>query len=1002
MNTALPARPLLAALLSPLAGMLLASTAVAQSFVTVTVTSADSAQFLQRARVELAPSDRDVLTDRFGVAEFTGVAPGDYTARVSYVGYPDTTVPLRVGSSGRVDVPVILTSAETVKLAEFVVTTEREGNAAALQRQKNAASVQNVIAMDALGVLANDNPAELLTRLPGVYSLPSDEGNLDRPTIRGLPSTMNTTTIDGGTMVSQLAMSRAPIYTNTTASNFEEIEVTKALTPNLPADSISGRVNFKTKSTLNLKAKRELSFRLGGKWSPTFFDFTPRRTTPQAQPNLSLSYREVFGVFGEQRNLGFSGNVVYNENITQRMRTLSTLDTIERTPRFTHSYVRTDGVQDRDLITASIRTDFRLNANSRFFFSAMRSFQEQTTNRPENYQVAYSANVAAAGRSFATGVAADGSPSGGGNIRPGSTVVRTEVLRSTRATFQAATNPFEADDLTDYQQFGGEHRFGSWRLDYTLSNSRSERNTGAYRNHAVRRNFTATVSNVGWILDKSGDETFPVFTQTGGPSIYDSRNYAGATVAQTSAVSVNRASSAELNTKGDVGLGAQRVLISFGGLATRQSSVQDSGARTSTYLGPDGVVGVNPVTQINDDDITRFTSNPPLWSRLKLGAAPAFDPIKYSYSLDNEPGQWRVDPYQVESARRAGQAQVQEEILAGYAMGSTRFGRLGVVSGVRWEESRTRSIGYIRRATLPTITDAVARTDAEYGKSPTTRRGRTSSLFPSVHFRQAFTPNLVGRASWSTSIGRPALGDLVPSFSASDAEQTVTLDNPSLKPQFANSYDFSLEYYLKPVGLLSAGVFRKDLTDFVFRQETGVVGTGPDNGFGGQYSGYDIITNANGGRGRVDGVELSYLQQLTFLPGAFRGFTVLINYTRLRATGDYGRNSGGAGGLVGFVPDTANARVSYNFRWFAPYVQWSYVGRSLGNFDPLPHLQSHRLERRVVNAGFSLKLPRNLEFFFDVANLFDEPQRTTQFVSGSRLSTYYNGPFVSFGVNGRF
>ena len=221
MNTALPARPLLAALLSPLAGMLLASTAVAQSFVTVTVTSADSAQFLQRARVELAPSDRDVLTDRFGVAEFTGVAPGDYTARVSYVGYPDTTVPLRVGSSGRVDVPVILTSAETVKLAEFVVTTEREGNAAALQRQKNAASVQNVIAMDALGVLANDNPAELLTRLPGVYSLPSDEGNLDRPTIRGLPSTMNTTTIDGGTMVSQLAMSRAPIYTNMTASNFE-------------------------------------------------------------------------------------------------------------------------------------------------------------------------------------------------------------------------------------------------------------------------------------------------------------------------------------------------------------------------------------------------------------------------------------------------------------------------------------------------------------------------------------------------------------------------------------------------------------------------------------------------------------------------------------------------------------------------------------------------------------------------------------------------------------
>jgi iron complex outermembrane recepter protein len=296
----------------------------------------------------------------------------------------------------------------------------------------------------------------------------------------------------------------------------------------------------------------------------------------------------------------------------------------------------------------------------------------------------------------------------------------------------------------------------------------------------------------------------------------------------------------------------------------------------------------------------------------------------------------------------------------------------------------------------------VGRTDAEFGTSPTLRRGVTRAFFPSVHFRHAFTDSLIGRASWSTSIGRPALGDLVPSFSVSDTNQTVTLDNPSLKPQFADSYDLSLEYYLKPMGLFSVGLFRKDLTDFVFRQEVGVVGAGPDNGYDGQYAGYDIITNGNGGKGRVDGLELSYLQQLTFLPGALRGFTVLLNYTHLRASGDYGQTSGGTGGLVGFVPDTANARLSYKYRWFAPYLQWSYVGRSLGSFDPLPQLQSHRLERRVVNAGFSLKLPRNLEFFFDLANLFDEPQRTTHFVSGTRMSTYYNGTFVSFGLNGRF
>ncbi|MBL9212089.1 MAG: TonB-dependent receptor [Opitutaceae bacterium] len=969
---------------------------------TVTVSSADSAQFLQQARVELSPPGREAMTDPFGVAVFPDVAPGDYSARVSYLGFPDVVAAVRVTTASRVDVPVALKTDRAVQLAAFVVTSEREGNAAALTRQKNADSVQNVIAMDALGVLANDNPAELLTRLPGVYSLPSDEGNLDRPTIRGLPAALNTTTIDGGTVVSQLAMSRTPIYTNMTASNFEEIEVTKALTPNLPADSISGRVNFKTKTTLNLRTKRELTFRAGGKWSPAFLEFTPRRTTPQVQPNLSVSYREVFGVFGEDRNLGLSANVVYNDNITQRMRTLSTVDTVGLTPRFTHSYSRTDGVQDRILYTGSVRTDFRLGAHSRFYFSAMRSFQEQATSRPGNYQVAYNANLATAGRAFATGVTADGAPTGGGNIRPGSTMQRTEVLRSTRATFQAATNPFEADDLTDYQQLGGEHRLGRWQIDYALGNSRSERNTGAYRQHSVRRNWTATVTNIGWVLDKSASEEFPVFTQTSGPSIYDPRNYAGGSVSQTSAVSVNRASRAEVNVKRETEISGHRVLLSFGGLGTRQSSVQDSGSRVSTYVGPDGVAGLNPATRINDDDLTRFASFPELSPRLGLGPIPAFDPGKYSYSLDHEPGQWRVDPYQVESARRAGQSGVRESILAGYAMGSTRFGPLGVVTGVRWEESRTRSSGYIRRATLPGITDPVARTDAEFGTSPTVRRGVTRAFFPSIHFRHAFTPNLIGRASGSTSIGRPALGDLVPSFAVSDVNQTVTLDNPSLKPQFAHSYDLSLEYYLQPMGQISIGLFRKDLTDFVFRQEIGVVAAGPDNGYDGQYAGYDIVTNGNGGTGRVDGIEVSYLQQLTFLPGALRGLSVLFNYTHLRATGDYGQASGGTSGLVGFVPDTANVRLGYKYRWFAPYVQWSYVGRSLGNFAAEPQLQSHRLERRVVNAGFSLRLPRNLEFFLDVANLFDEPQRTTHFVSSDRLSTYYNGAFVSFGLNGRF
>lgn len=1002
MNTLRRRSGFVVALACVLAATSLASAVSAQSVVTITVSSADSAQFLQRARVELAPTGREVMTDQFGIAEFTGVAPGDYNIRVTYVGYPDAATPVRVGAAGRVDVPITLKSTDAVQLEAFVVNAEREGNAAALTRQKNAPSVENVIAMDALGVLANDNPAEVLMRLPGIYGLPSTEGNFDRPVIRGLPGELNSTTVDGGLLAPQFAMTRSAVYTNITANNFDEIQVTKALTPNLPASSISGRVNFKTKTALNMKTKRELTYRLGGKWSPSFFDFTPRRWAPEALPNFSLSYREGFSLFGDVRNFGLGANAVYNENITQRTRTISNLDTGAPAPRFTERFQRYDGIQDRLLRTANVRGDFRLSADARFFVNVMRNLQAQRTARPDNYQVDYLANLTTAGRAFATGINASGGPSGGGNIKPGSTEVLTEVLPSTRATFVANTNPFEADDQTNFNQFGGEHRLGAWRLDYLFGYSRAERNTARRHLPSAGRNFTANVPSVGWILDKTGDADFPKFTQTAGPSILDPRNYVGAVVSQGGANSRNHATTAEINLKRDVMLAGHNVQWSAGGATTRQSFGQDGVNRQFTYLGPDGVVGVNPVTRVNDDDLTRFASYPPLEPRLGLGAVPAFDPNKYNHSIDHEPHLWRTDPYRELSSPRSNYSYVQEKIRAAYVMGATRFGKLGVLGGVRWEESRNLSRGYVQQGTFASITDLEARVNAEYGVDPIVRRGESDAWFPSIHFRHTFTPNLIGRASWSSGIGRPSLGDLVPNFAVNYTNQTVTVDNPSLKPQYSENIDLALEYYLKPMGQIAVGFFRKQLKDFVFRQEIGVVGPGPDNGYDGQFAGYDIISNANGGQGQVNGVEFSYLQQLSFLPGALRGFTLLANYTHLRAKGDYGQDSGGPGGLVGFVPDVANVRVSYNYRWFAPYVQWTYVGTTLGSFNVRPELQTNRLERRIVNAGCSLRMPRNLEFFVDVSNLFDEPQRTAHFVTGTRISTIYNGPFVSFGLNGRY
>src|SRR4051812_15216279 len=96
----IPQSPTLSrSLLCSVVWLWLAATISAQSVISVAVSSADSAQFLQRARIELQPTGRETFTDQFGVGEFTGVAAGEYTARVSYLGFPDAEVPVRVGAS---------------------------------------------------------------------------------------------------------------------------------------------------------------------------------------------------------------------------------------------------------------------------------------------------------------------------------------------------------------------------------------------------------------------------------------------------------------------------------------------------------------------------------------------------------------------------------------------------------------------------------------------------------------------------------------------------------------------------------------------------------------------------------------------------------------------------------------------------------------------------------------------------------------------------------------
>jgi TonB-dependent receptor len=228
-------------------------------------------------------------------------------------------------------------------------------------------------------------------------------------------------------------------------------------------------------------------------------------------------------------------------------------------------------------------------------------------------------------------------------------------------------------------------------------------------------------------------------------------------------------------------------------------------------------------------------------------------------------------------AELQGRLKFKENINAAYVMGNIDLGKLSILGGFRveatevWGEGASSGISpeeaARRAAFVGPLTEAeiIRRTIAQYGDR-ISREGDDRGVFPSLHFKYQVTPGLITRLSYASNIGRPNIGQLVPSTTVSFDNRTVTSSNPNLGPQTADNFDLSVEYYFEPAGLLSAGVFLKELKDFIFTQGGAAIGSGADNGFGGLYEGYQLTTQYNGGSAKIKGFELSYTQQFTFLP----------------------------------------------------------------------------------------------------------------------------------------
>lgn len=943
------------------------------------VSNAATGNLLEGARIEIVALGLSTLTDNTGRFVLAAVPAGTHEVAASYTGLDAVRLPIAMAAGQRATRDFDLTTG-IYRLEQFKVTGEREGAAAAITAQRNAGNVKNVVAMDSFGNLPNMSSGEVAIRLPGVAGILDGEGNVSDLSVRGMGPGFNSVTVDGGLAANQSGASRLFRMQHFPGAMFEEVELTKGHTPDKEASSLGGTTNFKTRSPLSMKEKRRISYNFGVKTAPSFTEQTPLREAARSHPSFSLAYQEAFSVFSGKRNLGVAVNLFYNENATGYFQTQRDYENTTSTPAYVWDYRTTDASNNRKQTSMNVKFEWRPSPTTKF-----------TLNGVDN--IGYEPRV----RSYATRAFTTQSVGTTGNagILPGYTDRVTQVRAMPNSEIRQTTTVIEWFTRLRHWDFGAEHVFGRLQLNYNATYSHVNTNSS----HGG--DITNRISDIGWILDRTQSDLYPRFLQTAGPDFTNSDNYRPTLLSSID----NQIYNTIKAVRGDARYRLFTripVFLKTGFRLNETTNRNANAARRWDYIGT-SALPADP--SFITSDLLRTGRKIPQWE---------ID----SHLRENRPvmpALWNEDVYYHESTKYTGKRAVTEAITAWYVMADGKLGnsgllgRTGYLTGVRTEKTETEGSGWVRTRVASTTAqraaDGVAAARRDYENNWSETKGGNTKSFPSAHLTHDITPSVKARLSWSTSFGRPAMSHSTPNETANETNQTLTTNNPSIRPQTAENWDATLDYYFEPVGNFSVGWFHKTIKDYIVGGIImGTVSTGNDNGYNGEYGGFRLLSTINAGAAVVQGWEMSYRQQFTFLPGLLKGLSLWGNHTWLDTHGDFGGTAiRSTGQVAGFIPRTGNAGLSWRHRSFSSQILLNYTSDYITAYSAAsPGLNQYRFKRTIVNVGLAYQLRPAVTLTCDIANIFNEPQALYRGFPDRMSSFSIPGTTITFGVSGRF
>ena len=344
----------------------------------------------------------------------------------------------------------------------------------------------------------------------------------------------------------------------------------------------------------------------------------------------------------------------------------------------------------------------------------------------------------------------------------------------------------------------------------------------------------------------------------------------------------------------------------------------------------------------------------------------------------------------------AGNYKATEQIHAAYLRLDQRLGaKLTATAGLRMESTRLKTSGV----------NYMVDEEEEESLTPTGEfRNNYTNWLPSLLLKYTPDDNSNVRFSITKTISRPKYSALVANKSFNLADQEATIGDPNIKPTEAWNFDLSADYYFKSIGMVSLGLFYKDIKNV--NVETLGYYTGEELGLAGNGELFEVTQNMNAYDARVFGVEVAWQRDFGFIAPELRCLGFYGNYTYTHSTtrnynprlgiedGDDVKMAGSpehtANASLYFEKNGVNVRLSYNFA--SDFIDMMNTGsRELDRYyDKVNYLD--------LNASYTWGKNTKFTVFAEANNLLNQPLRYYQGESKRTMQVEYYGVKVNAGI----